>query len=143
VIVAFTPEHLKADYPPGLARQIAENPTEDLVRALRRVGTIAAPTGEVLGVMGAVDKAPGVCEVFILATRAKKRFPHTFAKEVRRELHKLREDFVKIVAVADDTFVSARFFTWLRFWCVGEAPNGLNGERRMAWEISGKIGGWP
>ena len=81
--------------------------------------------GEILCVIGAFDMWEGVCEVWILPSKAIERHKLIFARLIKQQLEALEEvgNYHRIqVSALDDEFHN-KFFAWLGF--DRETPNGM------------------
>ena len=139
LVVPFTPEHLAALRPKvGEAEEIAGMPGVAARLAQMGAKTILASTaGPVLGIMGLTPVLPGVCEVFVLATRDQAVYPISFAKSVRKELYTLREKYRRIQAIARDDGFHARWLGWLGLEKEGVLRKfGLHGEDMAMWSLT-------
>jgi len=150
MLIGFEPWHLElAALPQNLADRMAVADTTETLMGLAKVnmvGTIVTPASEnkdasILGIMGAVPKKDGECEVFILAATEKANHPIEYAKTVRKALTAWRGEFRTIRALGEDTDVIARWLLWLGFACEGPVEPGPDGEPMSMWVMRGKGGG--
>ncbi len=81
--------------------------------------------GEILCVIGAFDMWEGVCEVWILPSKAIEKHKIIFARLVRQQLEALEEvkDYHRIQVTALNNEFHNKFFRWLGFEL--ETPNGM------------------
>ena len=138
-LVPFIPEHLdNLDAKVGDAAEAATFP--DVADTLSRIGAQTLLTDDrriVLGILGVVPSVPGVCEVFIIASKDQARHPLAFARCVHREIGKLCSKYRRIEAkTADDEF-HKRWITWLGFEREGTLKRyGLHGENMVLWSLT-------
>lgn len=138
-ITTFAKEHLSAMTPKeGEAAEVAGLPgMADRLVAAGAKTILSASGGTVLGVIGATNILPGVCEVFVLATKDQSAHPIIFAKSVRKELYTLKEKYRRIQAVARDDDFHARWLNWLGFEKEGVLKKfGLHGEDMGMWGLT-------
>lgn len=96
--------------------------------------TITTRSGKKLGVMGGLPMVPGVCEVFIFATKHQHEYPVEFARVVKSELRRLKKGFRRVQALAPDEADSHRWLTWLGFEREGVLKcYGADGEDLAIW----------
>ncbi len=81
--------------------------------------------GEILCVVGTFDMWEGVCEVWILPSKAIERHKLIFARTVKQQLLALEEvgNYHRIQVTALDDAFHNRFFKWLQF--ERETPYGM------------------
>ena len=136
-LIPFRAEHLAVMDIKDDAKSAAEHPA--MIPALEKVGrTLMADDGKtVLGVIGAVPCLPGVCEVFVLATKTQSHFPVSFARVVRRELFTLRSQYRRIQSVSKCDEFHYRWLSWLGFSAEGVLKSyGLEGEDMIMWSMT-------
>jgi hypothetical protein len=138
-LAPFIPEHLdRMDVKDGDAYTVVQN--YDVADTLSRIGAKTILTnnqGIVLGIMGAVPLVPGVCEVFILASKQQVEHPVAFARCAHREISLLCSKYRRIEAkTANDEF-HRRWITWLGFEQEGILKRyGMNGEDMVLWSLT-------
>lgn len=98
--------------------------------------TLVSPDGKLLGVMGAVPTVPGVCEVFVVATKDQAKYPVAFARSVRRALYTLKNKYRRIQAVSKEGAALAGWLEWLGFEREGVLRKyGKEGEDMVMWGL--------
>ena len=135
--VPFVKEHMDLMDLREDAQEVAAFP--QLVPVLEKIGfTILAADGVTpLGVMGVADTIPGVCEVFIIATKTQSRFPVSMARIVKKELFRLRLKYRRIQATSKGDDFHYRWLSWLGFHPEGVLRKyGLNGEDMIMWGMT-------
>lgn len=144
MLISFEPWHLDVmRMPPDVKTTAYANlaSLRQLAEA-KLAGTIVVDGVEgvvVLGVVGALPRAPGICEVFILATEAQKKYPVEFVKTVCQVLGHAKRRFAKIDALGEDTPFYNRWFGKLGF--IREGVTARAGCRGMLmWSMSGEGG---
>ncbi len=82
--------------------------------------------GEILCVIGAFDMWQGVCEVWVLPSKAIERHKLIFARLVKQQLVALEEvgNYHRIQVTALNDAFHNKFFKWLGF--IRETPDGMN-----------------
>jgi len=97
---------------------------------------VSEKDGTILGVLGAVNVMPSVCEVFILATKQQGDHPIEFAKSVKKKLYELKTKYRRIQAIASDDKFHTRWLSWLGFEREGVMKKyGVNGENLVMWGL--------
>jgi hypothetical protein len=138
LLIPFAPEHLaRMETKAGTASIIAARPeTADTLVSLG-AKTICAEDGTVIGIIGFVPLTPGVCEVFVLASKDQSRFPVAFARCVLKEIGNLCAKYRRIQAVTEDNSFHTRWIMWLGFVREGTLKKyGLNGEDMVMWGLT-------
>jgi hypothetical protein len=122
---------IKAD-----ARETAANPL--MVPALMKVGhTLCLDDGTVLGIIGAVQMIPGVCEVFILASEEQAAHPIPFGRLIKREVFTLRKEYRRIQAISKPDDFHKRWLSWLGFKAEGTLKAyGMDGSDMIMWGLT-------
>ena len=135
-LVRFTPEHLARLDVKDDAKTAVENPA--MPPALEKYGhTLLLADGRPLAVIGAVPLLPGVCEVFVLASKLQQQFPLAFARPVRRLIFTLRKEYRRIQAVSKADEFHYRWLSWLGFRAEGVLSKyGLKGEDMIMWGLT-------
>lgn len=135
-LVRFTADHLARLDVKDDARDAAANP--NMVPALEKYGhTLLLADGRPLAVIGAVPLLPGVCEVFVLASKLQTQFPLAFARPVKRLIFTLRKEYRRIQAVSKADEFHYRWLSWLGFRAEGILSKyGLNGEDMIMWGLT-------
>ena len=104
------------------------------------VGTSVAPkSGEVLGVVGIVEVAPRVGEVFLLRPDGALCHVAELVKDVCSTLAYVQARFDRIQAAGDDTPLLHRWLSWCGFEC--EGPDNRAGfEGKLMWRLKAPKG---
>lgn len=140
MLVQFSSVHLDGMvFEPEAAEELRKPGALGRLECLADLGlcmTVFAGKGEAVGIVAALPGAPGACEVLVMSTPAQKRFPVRFTKDVREALVTIRQHFVKITAIGEDTEFCKRWFSWLGFSCDGPISRPeFGGARMMMWEM--------
>lgn len=141
MLIDFHPAHLDeldltadaAAMPRDAARQL------ERLAAFGMCRTVAGADGrKILGVVAGVPLSDDTCEVLIVSSVAQKKFPVVFTKGVREALVKIRQHFVNIQAIGEDTPFFTRWFTWLGFSREGlvDRPE-FGGTQMRMWRMRG------
>lgn len=135
-LVRFAPDHLSRLDVKDDAKDAAANP--NMIPALEKYGhTLLLADGRPLAIIGAVPLLPGVCEVFVLASKLQDQFPVSFARPVRRLIFTLRKEYRRIQAVSKTDNFHYRWLSWLGFRAEGVLKSyGLNGEDMIMWGLT-------
>src|SRR3990167_3977511 len=120
---------------------LADRANVEKLSALAAIGlceTVFTDDGrKVLGVVAAIPISQDTCEVLVVSSNEQKKYPVVFAKSVRAALSIIRQHFVNIQTVGEDTSFFARWLSWLGFACRGPVVRpGFGGKRMLMWGMS-------
>ena len=141
-LIPFSIEHIgqmdiKDDASGTMARPEMA-PALEWLKASRNGKTLVSSDGKtILGILGVVPVLPGVCEVFVIASKDQLKFPMTFARAVKKEIGQLRLKYRRIQATAKDDAFHNRWLSWLKFEREGVLKSfGLDGEDMVMWGLT-------
>lgn len=106
---------------------------------LRLLKTVRSNDGKILGIIGAVPRIPGVCEVFLLSSKdmAFEQYKTGFAKQVKKEVLAFKSEFRRIQSISLDTPTLRRWHEFLGFEEEGTLKNyGMKGENMIMWGLT-------
>lgn len=113
-----------------------------LMRGLSELGllkTMRADNGVPLGIIGAMPRIPGVCEVFLLSTKdqTSAEYKTGFARQIKKEICSFKSKFRKIQSISLDTVLLRRWHRFLGFQEEGILKKyGMKGENMIIWGLS-------